>query len=184
VFGTMAADAGHILLGLSYYVTSAFYGLVVAAVFVLWQRSEGTLSIHSIFTVRRERFYWCTVLATFALGTAVGDLTGITLHLGFLGSGLLFLGMILVPLVAWRLGVNPVVTFWSAYVLTRPLGASFADWFAKPPTVGGGLGYGEATVTLVLLALIVLLVGYVARSERVNQPARAGYGDALLSPES
>jgi uncharacterized membrane-anchored protein len=184
VFGTMAADAGHIVLGLSYYVTSVFYALALAVVFLLWHRTEGTLSIHSITTVRRERFYWCTVLATFALGTAVGDLTGLTLHLGFFSSGLLFLGMILVPLVAWRLGLNPVVAFWSAYVLTRPLGASFADWLAKPPSVGGGLGYGEGTVALASLALIVLLVAYVAWSERGREPVPARRGGALLSTES
>ncbi len=165
VFGTMAADALHLFLGLSYYVSSAFYALVLAALFVLWHRTEGTLSIHSITSVRRERFYWCTVLATFALGTAVGDLTGLTLQLGFLASGLLFTGLILIPLIAWRLGLNPVVAFWSAYVLTRPLGASFADWLAKPPSVGGGLGYGEGVVTVASLGLIIVLVTYVARTD-------------------
>ena len=171
VFGTMAADALHLFLGLSYYVTSALYGLVVAGLFVVWHRAEGTLSIHSITSVRRERFYWCTVLATFALGTAVGDLTGLTLHLGFFASGLLFLGLILIPLIAWRLGLNPVIAFWTAYVLTRPLGASFADWLAKPPSVGGGLGYGEGTVTVVSLAFIIGLVAYVARTESSLQGA-------------
>ena len=184
VFGTMAADALHLFLGLSYYVTSAFYALVVATLFLVWHRVEGTLSIHSITSVRRERFYWCTVLATFALGTAVGDLTGITLNLGFLGSGLLFLGLILIPLIAWRLGLNPVIAFWTAYVLTRPLGASFADWLAKPPSVGGGLGYGEGTVTVVSLALIIVLVAYVARADAIAKGTPRWTDESLLPQES
>lgn len=164
VFGTVAADVLHVVTGLSYWVTSACYALVVAGLFAFWHRTEGTLSIHSITTVRRERLYWCTVLATFALGTAVGDLTGLTLHWGFLASGLLFLAAIALPVVAWRLGVSPVATFWVAYVLTRPLGASFADWVGKQPSVGGGLGYGDGTVALVLITAIAVLVAYLWRS--------------------
>jgi uncharacterized membrane-anchored protein len=159
VFGTMVADVLHVVTTLSYYVTSTFYALVVAGLFFAWHRSEGTLSIHSIVTKRRELFYWCTVLATFALGTAAGDLVGLTMHLGFLPAGLLFLGVILVPLVAWsRLGLNPVVAFWTAYVLTRPLGASFADWIGKPHEVGSGLGFGDGRITLLTAAAIVALV--------------------------
>ncbi|RZS89852.1 putative membrane-anchored protein [Motilibacter rhizosphaerae] len=162
VFGTMVADVLHVATDLSYWVTSAFYALLVAACFVVWHRSEGTLDIHSITTARRERFYWCTVLATFALGTAVGDLTGMTVGLGFFASGILFAVAILVPLVAWRLGANAVAMFWTAYVLTRPLGASFADWMGKEHSIGGGLGWGDGTVTLLALGLIVALVAVVA----------------------
>jgi uncharacterized membrane-anchored protein len=111
------------------------------------------------------------VLATFALGTAVGDLTGMTMGLGFLASGLLFLVAILVPLVAWRAGANAVAAFWTAYVLTRPLGASFADWLGKEHTVGGGLGFGDGMVALVALVLIALLVAVAARSQRGAEPA-------------
>jgi uncharacterized membrane-anchored protein len=162
VFGTIVADVLHVATGLSYYVTSAFYGLVVIVLFAWWRRSEGTLDIHSITTARRERFYWATVIATFALGTAVGDLTGLTMHLGFLPSGLLFAVAIAVPLVVWRFGGNPVATFWVAYVLTRPLGASFADWLAKEPSVGGGVGFGDGPVTAVALVVIAALVAYLA----------------------
>jgi len=162
VFGTIVADVLHVATGLSYWVTSAFCAAVVVVLFAAWHRSEGTIDIHSITTPRRERFYWATVIATFALGTAVGDLTGLTLDLGFLASGLLFLAAIAVPLIAWRAGANPVATFWVAYVLTRPLGASFADWIAKEHEVGGGLGVGDGTVTLVSLALIVVLVAGIA----------------------
>jgi uncharacterized membrane-anchored protein len=164
VFGTMVADVLHVATDLSYYVTSAFYAVVVALLFTVWHRSEGTLSIHSINTPRRERLYWATVLATFALGTAVGDLTGLTMHLGFFASGVLFTLAIGVPLVAWRLGLNATAAFWSAYVLTRPLGASFADWLGKEHRIGGGLGWGDGQVTMVALLLIVALVTYVTRT--------------------
>lgn len=162
VFGTMAADAAHIVLGLPYAVTTVGGVLAVAAAFWLWWRTEGTLSIHSIVTVRREAFYWATVLATFALGTAVGDLSALTLHLGFFPSALLFTGIIAVPAVAWRwAGMNPVFAFWFAYVITRPLGASVADWLGKPHSLTG-LGSGDGTVAIVSIVILVAVVGAVA----------------------
>lgn len=163
VFGTMAADALHVGLGVPYSVSTAFWGVVVAVVLVLWRRSEGSLSIHTITTRRREVYYWSTVLSTFALGTAAGDLTADQLDLGFLVSGVLFAVVMLVPALGWlRLGMNSVLAFWFAYVVTRPLGASFADWLGKPPSFGNGLGYGDGTVTLVASVLIVVLVGYLS----------------------
>lgn len=170
VFGTMAADLLHVILGLSYVVTTPFYAGVLTVILGCWYRSEGTLSIHSITTPRRERFYWATVLTSFALGTAAGDLTAATLRLGFLDSGLLFGALILVPLVGWRLGLDEVTAFWAAYILTRPLGASFADWFGKPPSLTG-LGDGDGTVTWTTLAAIVVLVGWVVvHGHGVQQP--------------
>lgn len=171
VFGTMAADGVH-LIGLPYVETTAAYVLLVTGLLVAWYRTEGTLSIHSITTRRRELFYWATVLATFALGTAAGDFTADELGLGYLTSGLLFAAAIAVPLVAWRfLRLNPVVAFWTGYVLTRPLGASFADWFGKPASHGSGLGFGDGTVALVMSAAIALGVAYVAvRRNDIQQP--------------
>ncbi|MGZ4637885.1 MAG: COG4705 family protein [Actinomycetes bacterium] len=168
VFGTMGADVLHVGFGVSYLVATAFCAAAVAVVFLLWHRSEGTLSIHSITTRRRETFYWVTVLGTFALGTAAGDLTAAQLNLGFLLSGVLFGLAMLVPALGWaRFGMNNVLAFWMAYVLTRPLGASFADWFGKPPSFGHGLGYGDGTVTAVATVVIVALVAYltVTRSD-------------------
>ncbi len=162
VFGTIAADVAHKILGLPYALTTIGYALATAAVFALWYRSEGTLSIHSIVTTRRELFYWTAVLLSFALGTAAGDLTALALHWGFLTSGWLFLGLIAVPFVLWRLGLNGTAAFWPAYVLTRPLGASFADWLGKDPSKGHGLGYGDGPVSLVALAVIAVLVAYVS----------------------
>jgi uncharacterized membrane-anchored protein len=138
-------------------------------VFRTWWRSEGTLSIHSITTPRRELFYWAAVLATFAMGTAAGDLAAYTIGLGFLAAGLFFLAMFALPGILWRFaGLNPILAFWWAYVMTRPLGASFADWFGKS-TRAGGLGWGDGPVSFVLLVAIAALVAYVS----VQQPAPA-----------
>lgn len=162
VFGTMAADGVHDGASLPYSITTAFYALVVGAIFFFWHRSEGTVDIHCIDTPRRERFYWGAVLATFALGTAAGDLTAMPLNLGFFDSALLFGGIILVPALAWwKLGLNPVVGFWASYVVTRPLGASFADWFGKPVRQTG-LGLGDGTVTGLALIVFIGLVAYTA----------------------
>jgi uncharacterized membrane-anchored protein len=170
VFGTMTADGPHKVLGIPYEVTTAAYAVALASVFLLWRRTEGTLSIHSINTRRREVWYWLTVLLTFALGTALGDLTAIAFHLGFLASAVLFAVVIAVPAIGWRLGLNPVVAFWSAYVVTRPLGASIADWLGKPPTIAGGLGLGDGAVAAVGFVLFVALVGYL-RLTGAGEPA-------------
>jgi uncharacterized membrane-anchored protein len=178
VFGTMAADGLRDGASLGYPVTTTLYATLVAGTFVAWYRSEGTLSIHSITTARRERFYWAAVLGTFALGTAAGDLTAVTLNLGFFDSALLFAGMIALPALAWwRRAVNPIAAFWLAYILTRPLGASFADWFGKPAHLTG-LGLGDGTVSAIALVVFAALVAYVAHSRRDIQAP-----ESVLRPE-
>jgi uncharacterized membrane-anchored protein len=160
VFGTMSADGVHDGAGLGYAVTTPLFALITAAIFFYWYRSEGTLSIHSINTRRRESLYWAAVYATFALGTAAGDLTATTLHLGFFGSIVLFAVVISIPAVAWsRINLNPIVGFWFAYIITRPLGASFADWFSKPHSITG-LGLGDGLVSGVSLIVFIALVTY------------------------
>jgi uncharacterized membrane-anchored protein len=160
-FGTMAADVLHVGLHVSYSVSTLLYVVVLAAVFVTWDRTEHTLSVHSIDTPRRESFYWAAVVATFAMGTALGDFTAYTLHLGYFTSAAIFAVLILVPAAGYRwLGWSPVFSFWFAYVVTRPLGASLADGFAKAKDVGG-LGYGDGPVALVLALAIALIVAYL-----------------------
>jgi uncharacterized membrane-anchored protein len=166
IFGTMAADGLHFELGLPYLVTAPFYAVALAAIFVGWHMSEGTLSIHSVYTARREAFYWAAVLATFALGTAVGDLTALTFGLGFLASAGLFAVFIAVPAVAYRwLNWNAILTFWLAYILTRPLGASVADWMAVPHTLGG-LDLGRGSVSVIMTIPIFALVAYMSMSRK------------------
>jgi uncharacterized membrane-anchored protein len=166
VFGTMAADGLHIKLGVPYDVSTPFFAVVLAVILAVWYATEKTLSIHSIYTWRREAFYWATVIATFALGTALGDLTATTFGLGYLASGVLFAVVIAVPAVAhWRLGMNSVLAFWFAYIVTRPLGASFADWLGVPHSLGG-VGLGRGVVSLTSTIVIIGFVAYLAISRK------------------
>jgi uncharacterized membrane-anchored protein len=161
VFGTMAADVLHVQLGVPYVLSTTLFAVALAVVFAAWHASEKTLSIHSIYNRRREAFYWATVMATFALGTAAGDMTATTLGLGYFSSGLLFAGLIVVPALAYyKFGLNEVLAFWLAYIVTRPLGASFADWMGKSRAVGG-LGLGDGAVSLALTVVIIGFVGYL-----------------------
>jgi uncharacterized membrane-anchored protein len=162
VFGTMAADVLHVGFRVPYIASSILYAVILAAVFYYWNKTEHTLSIHSIDTPRREGFYWAAVVATFAMGTALGDLTATTLHLGYGWSIVLFAGIILIPAVGFRwFNWNAILSFWFAYVVTRPVGASFADWAGKPKVLSG-LGHGDGTVALILAAIIFVLVAYLA----------------------
>ncbi|HWA54901.1 MAG TPA: hypothetical protein VG816_12070 [Solirubrobacterales bacterium] len=164
VFGTMAADVLHVGLGVPYLASTIFYGVVLALVFRTWYRAEGTLSIHSITTPRRELFYWAAVLGTFALGTAAGDMTAHTLGLGYFGSILLFAAIIALPAIGYfRLGWNPILSFWFAYVVTRPLGASVADWLAVSHA-RGGLDLGTGPVSLAFAAVIAGFVYHLSKT--------------------
>ncbi|HTW13051.1 MAG TPA: hypothetical protein VME01_09920 [Solirubrobacteraceae bacterium] len=177
VSGTMIADAIHDALNIPYPITTAGFGLLAALVFFSWYRSEGTLSIHSINTRRREWYYWWAVYFSFALGTAAGDMTATTLNLGFGDSILLFSAVMLIPLGLWRLGVNPIFTFWFAYVDTRPIGASFSDWFSKPHSISG-LNFGDGHTALVGWVVFLLMVGGVTLArhgiQRHHEPALGG----------
>ncbi|MFF7602316.1 COG4705 family protein [Streptomyces mirabilis] len=170
VFGTMIADVVHVALGVPYVVSTLVFAAVLAGVFVWWYAAEKTLSIHTITTRRREGFYWATVMATFALGTSAGDLTATTLHLGYLPSGALFAVAIAVPALAYRwAGLGAIPAFWTAYVLTRPLGASIADWMGSPNH--GGLGLGTGLISLAwAVAIVGLLPALSRQSGRASAP--------------
>jgi uncharacterized membrane-anchored protein len=175
VFGTMCADALHVGFGVPYIASAIFFAISLLAVFGAWYRVEGTLSIHSVYTPRREFFYWAAVVATFAMGTAVGDLTAITLGLGYFASGLLFAAVIAIPAIGYfRFSMNPILAFWFAYVVTRPLGASFADWLGKPAE-SGGLGLGNGFVSVLLALMIAALVAYLSATG-ADEPADARAG--------
>jgi uncharacterized membrane-anchored protein len=175
ISGTGFADFLHLDGHIPYAGTTILWAVILAAVFWTWRRSEGTLSIHSVTTQRREAFYWATVFATFALGTALGDFTATSLGIGYLDSGIFFFVLILIPALAWwRFGLNSIAAFWMAYILTRPLGASFADYISKPHSIGG-LGFGDGPTALVLSIAVGVLVAYlaIARPDVRRSPAES-----------
>ena len=171
ISGTGVSDFLHLDVGIPYAGTTLLWAVVLVGHLLGLAPHEGTLSIHSITTQRRECFYWATVFATFALGTALGDFTATALGLGYLASGILFGIVILIPAVAWwKLGLNELAAFWFAYVVTRPLGASFADYISKPPTISG-IGFGDGPTALVFTLAVAVLVLYLAIARPDIQPA-------------
>jgi len=172
VFGTMVADAAHVAVGVPYALSALVFAVVLAAVFVGWRTTAGSLDVHGIDSLPRELWYWATVIATFALGTAAGDLVASVTGLGFLAGGCCFLAAVLVTVALRRAGVlGPVVAFWAAYVLTRPLGASFADWAAVAPA-RGGLGAGTGLVSAIVGIVIVASVATLASRQRRREHAQ------------
>jgi len=158
VVGTQITDALTDGLGISLYVSTAAFSVLLLLAFGLWYRTEGTLAITRIDTRRREVFYWSAILCTFALGTAAGDLATEALALGFQTGTLIFGGLIGLTALAYRLGISPVLTFWVAYILTRPLGAALGDWLTQSPDYGG-MGLGAQWTSVIFLAVISVLVG-------------------------
>jgi uncharacterized membrane-anchored protein len=183
ITGTGVSDFLHLDVHIPYAGTTLLWTAVLAAIFWLWQRSEGTLSIHSITTQRREAYYWATVFATFALGTALGDFTATSLNLGYLDSGILFAVIILIPAVAhWRLGLNGVAAFWMSYVITRPLGASLADYISKPKNTSG-VNFGDGPTAIVFAVAVFVLVSYLAvASPDIQKPLAAAEPEAPPKP--
>lgn len=171
VVGTQITDFLTDRLEVSLYISTAVFAVGLIAVFLLWFTMERTLSIHSITTRRRESFYWVTILLTFALGTAAGDLWTEALQFGFTIGVIVFGSLIALAYLAFRLGAGPVLTFWIAYVLTRPLGASLGDLLSQAQTYGG-LGFGTILTSLIFLVVIAALVGWLTVSgvERTRNP--------------
>jgi uncharacterized membrane-anchored protein len=174
VVGTQITDALTDRLDVSLYTSTVVFALALAATFAAWHASERTLSIHTITTRRRELFYWAAILFTFALGTAAGDLATEALGLGFTVGVVAFSAMIAAIGLAYYLGGNAVLTFWLAYILTRPLGASLGDLLSQSRP-NGGMGLGTVGTSLVFLAVIVALVTFLS----VGPNARAGRAGAL-----
>jgi uncharacterized membrane-anchored protein len=172
ITGTGVSDFLHLDVHIPYVGTTLLWAAVLAVIFWLWRRREGTLSIHSVTTQRREAFYWATVFATFALGTALGDFTATSLNLGYLDSGILFGVVILIPAVAhWRFGLNGIVAFWLSYIVTRPLGASFADYISKPQHITG-INFGDGPTAIVFAVAVFVLVSYLALARPdIQKPA-------------
>ena len=165
VVGTLLTDNLTDAHGVPLWISTTVFAALLAAVFGLWYAREGTLSIHTIVTVPREAFYWLTVLVTFALGTAAGDWT---LELTGWSPGaavLLPMGLLLAVLVAWRAGAGPVLCFWFAYILTRPLGANIGDFLGSPHG-DGGLGLGTLGTSVIFLGTILVVVIYLTKTQK------------------
>jgi uncharacterized membrane-anchored protein len=168
VVGTQITDALTDRLGVSLYTSTAAFAVTLAATFAIWYRTERTLSIHTIVSTRRELFYWAAILFTFALGTAAGDLATEELGLGF-NVGVLAFGALIASIAgAYYLGANAVLTFWLAYILTRPLGASLGDLLSQARAYGG-LGLGTVYTSIAFLTVIVVLVAAISFEERRTQ---------------
>jgi uncharacterized membrane-anchored protein len=161
VFGTLVTDNLTDNVALPLEASTLIFSVLLALAFTVWYRAEKTLSIHSIFTRRREAFYWLTILFTFALGTATGDLMAEVLGLGYVVTGVIVASLIAIAAVAWRLGLNSVLAFWFVYILTRPLGASVGDYLSQPGSQGG-LGLGATVTSLIFAAGIVGIVCYLS----------------------
>jgi uncharacterized membrane-anchored protein len=177
IVGTLITDNLTDNLGISLVTTTIVFSIILAVVFAVWWASERTLSIHTIYSTRREAFYWLAVLFTFALGTAAGDLAAERINLGYLLSGLMFGAMIAaVAFAHYRLKLNAVLAFWIAYILTRPLGASIGDYLSQP-RADGGLGLGTVVTSALFLTAILVVVVFLTITRRDETPA------ATVSPE-
>ena len=175
IVGTLITDNLSDNFGVSLYISTAIFSVALAVTFVAWHRSEHTLSIHDITTPRREAFYWLAILFTFALGTAAGDLVSEQLGMGYMVAGAIFGGLIALITAGYYAGlIGPVLAFWSAYVLTRPLGASIGDYLTQAPK-DRGLGFSTMSVSATFLVIIVGLVLYltISKIDMVEQPQPA-----------
>jgi uncharacterized membrane-anchored protein len=170
VVGTQITDFLTDKLDISLYVSTAVFTVILAAVFGIWYAMERTLSIHTIVTTRRELFYWAAILFTFALGTAAGDLATEALMMGFNLGVLAFGALIAAVTAAYYLGANAVLTFWIAYILTRPLGASLGDLLSQSRP-NGGLGFGTIHTSVVFLLVIASLVTFVSLASKTEAKA-------------
>lgn len=174
VVGTLISDNLVDNLGVSLVTTSIAFSIALALVFIMWYAVEKTLSVHTIYTMRRELFYWAAILFTFSLGTSAGDLLSERLGLGYALSAVMFAAAIAIVFAGYRMGLNGVLAFWIGYILTRPLGASAGDLLTAAPA-DGGLGLGTIPVSAVFLIVIVVLVTHLTRRENMNpqQPVAA-----------
>jgi uncharacterized membrane-anchored protein len=177
IVGTLITDNLVDNFGVPLLDTTIFFAIALAATFLLWFQAERTLSIHSIFTNRREAFYWLAILFTFALGTAAGDLVAEQFALGYLATGVLF-GMIIVSLSIgyFFLGLDAILGFWLVYILTRPLGASFGDLLSQPAQYGG-LGFGTIVTSCVFLGVIAIIVIYMTVTHEGDEKVIAAAAD-------
>ncbi|MGO4495409.1 hypothetical protein AB4114_05810 [Paenibacillus sp. 2RAB27] len=182
IFGTLVTDNLTDNLGIPLEVSTIVFSVALVLTFVFWYANEKTLSIHSIFTKRREAFYWLTILFTFALGTAAGDLMAESLGLGYVVTGAIVCAVIAVMTVAWRMGLDAVLAFWIAYIMTRPLGASIGDFLSQTQD-NGGLGLGATVTSAIFIVAILLLVIYLSVTKRDLIPTLSTSAKTATEPK-
>ena len=182
VFGTLLTDILTDSMHVPLAASTVFFSIALAITFAVWYAREGTLSIHSIFTVRREVFYWLAILFTFALGTATGDLMAESLAFGYLPTGLIICALIVAVTVAWRLGLNVILAFWLVYIMTRPLGASLGDYLSQIPA-NGGMGLGAAVTSAIFLVAILAVVIFLTVTRRDLAAATETVPETPVEPQ-
>jgi len=173
IVGTLVTDNLVDNFGVPLEITTIAFTLLLLLTFAVWYAIERTLSIHTIFTARREAFYWLAILFTFALGTAAGDLIAETFSFGYLTTSVIFLAVIIAIAAAYYLlNVNAIAAFWLAYIFTRPMGASLGDLLSQPVDYGG-LGFGTIYTSLLFLGLIVAIVIHMTLSQTTRDAGEA-----------
>ncbi len=173
VVGTQITDLLTDDMNISLYLSTLVFAVALGIIFIVWNRSEHTLSMQNIDTRNRELFYWAAILCTFALGTAAGDLATEALGLGFAWGSIVFGSLIAVIYLTWKFGVNTVLTFWIAYIFTRPLGASLGDMLTQSRNYGG-LGMGAMWTSAIFLTVIILLVTQAQIKDGLLNVGRGG----------
>lgn len=174
IVGTLITDCLIDVFGIPLTTTTIVFTVILSATFALWYASEKTLSIHSIFTTKREIYYWLAILFTFSLGTAAGDLVAEHFSLGYFYTGLLFAGIVgAFGFGYYVLKLNAILMFWLAYIFTRPLGASFGDLLSQPKDYGG-MGLGTVITSFIFLAAIIAIVGYMSYTHEGDEKLIAG----------
>jgi len=181
IFGTLVTDIMTDAIGVPLELSTIVFSAALMLTFAIWYRSEKTLSMHSIVTSKREAFYWLAILFTFALGTAAGDLMAESLGLGYLVTGLIVVAVIVVVVIAWRMGLDDVLGFWVVYVMTRPLGASLGDYLTQPPKYSG-LGLGATVTTAIFMASILFTVAFLSIT-KLDRTARKPLEAAEQAPK-
>ncbi len=185
VFGTLVTDNLTDKIGVPLETSTIVFSILLAATFLIWYYFEKTLSIHSIFTSRREAFYWLAILFTFALGTAAGDLMAEGLGLGYATTGFIIAGLIALFAIGWRLKLNPVLSFWLIYILTRPLGASIGDYLSQQPKYGG-LGLGATITSFIFVGGILVIVAYlsISKKDRIDKETTQEIREEIVADQS
>ena len=183
VFGTLVTDLLTDKLQVPLEINTIVFSVALAVTFAIWYVYEKTLSIHSIFTARRESFYWLAILFTFSLGTSSGDLMAESLGFGYLITGIIVCCVVIAISIAWKFGLDSILSFWIVYIMTRPLGASLGDFMSQPNT-SGGIGFGPTVTSMIFLSAILFTVIFLTITKRDMIAAKNNKTSKTSSPKT